>query len=187
MADPMRHLPASFVQGREKVLVVTKWRPEERPITSRSTYPPLGKLTGPAAVALAAIVAMAGTALAAGPVKGAKYSGPVDVTVTLTVSFKVSGSGKKVSSLRVSPSLPNKCGYGGPLPTDTSKPAKIKHRKFTAKITEKASSGTVIATATVTGKFFGKGKEKGTVKTNLPKAKSCNGSFRYSTKAQTSG
>ena len=79
--------------------------------------------------------------------KGAKYSGRVNVTATLTVSFKVSRSGKKVTSLKVSPSLPNSCGYGGPPPTQTSKPAKIAHGKFTAKITEKAGNGTVIATA----------------------------------------
>ena len=42
------------------------------------------------------MVATFGVALAAAPVKGAKYSGPVKVTATLTVSFKVSRSGKKV-------------------------------------------------------------------------------------------
>ena len=146
----------------------------------------LGKLIGSTAVGLTAILALTGIALAASPVKGAKYSGRVKVSATLTVSFKVSGSGKKITSLKVSPSLPNTCGYGGPLPTDTSKPAKIKDGKFTAKITEKASSGTVIGTAKVTGKFLAKGKEKGTITTSLPNAKSCNGSFTYSTKATKS-
>jgi hypothetical protein len=152
-------------------------------MTPPSRDPQLGKLIGSTALALAAILAIAGIAHAVAPVKGAKYSGPVNVTATLTVSFKVAGSGKKVTSLKVSPSLPNSCGYGGPPPTDTSKPAKIRHGKFAAKITEKATSGTVIATARVTGKFLAKGKEKGAVKTNLPNAKSCNGSFTYSTKA----
>jgi hypothetical protein len=155
-------------------------------MTPPSRDAPLGKLIASSALGLTAILAIAGMALAASPVKGAKYSGRVKVSATLTVSFKVSGSGKKVTSLKVSPSLPNTCGYGGPLPTDTSKPAKIKHGKFTAKITEKASSGTVIGTAKVTGKFLAKGKEKGTVRTNLPNAKSCNGSFTYSTKVTQS-
>jgi hypothetical protein len=140
-------------------------------------------LIGSTALVLGAILCVAGIAVAAAPVKGAKYSGPVKVTATLTVSFKVTGSGKKVKSLKVSPSLPNSCGYGGPPPTETSKPAKIKHGRFTAKITEKASGGTIVATAKVTGKFLAKGKEKGTIKTDLPKAKSCNGSFAYSTQA----
>lgn len=155
-------------------------------MTPPSRHPQLGKLIASTALGLTAILAITGIALAASPVKGAKYSGRVKVSATLTVSFKVSGSGKNVTSLRVSPSLPNTCGYGGPPPTASSKPARIKQGKFTAKITEKASSGTVIGTAKVTGTFLAKGKEKGTVKTNLPNAKSCNGSFTYSTKAAKS-
>jgi hypothetical protein len=152
-------------------------------MTLPSRDPKPGGLIASTALALAAILALAGIAFAAAPVKGSKYSGPVNVTATLTVSFKVSGSGKRVSSLKVSPSLPNSCGYGGPPPAETSKPAKIKDGKFTAKITEKATNGTVITTAKVTGKFLAKGKEKGTINTNLPNAKSCNGTFAYSTKA----
>ncbi len=79
----------------------------------------LGKLIGSTAVGLTAILAITGIALAASPVKGAKYSGRVKVSATLTVSFKVSGSGKKITSLKVSPSLPNTCGYGGPPPTES--------------------------------------------------------------------
>ena len=41
----------------------------------------------------------------------------------------------------------------------------------------------MIATATVTGRFLAGGKEKGTIKSVEPNAKSCNGSFAYSTKA----
>jgi hypothetical protein len=152
-------------------------------MTPPSRHPPLSKLIGSAALALAAILAIAGIAHAVAPVKGAKYSGRVGVTASLTVSFKVSRSGKKITSLKVRPSLPNTCGYGGPPPTATARPAKIGHGKFAAKITEKASNGTVIATAKVTGKFLAKGKEKGTIDTNLPNAKSCNGTFAYSTKA----
>jgi hypothetical protein len=144
----------------------------------------LGKLIGPAALAVAATLATAGIALAAGPVKGAKYSGRVNVNATLTVSFKVSRSGKGVTSLKVSPSLPNRCGYGGPPPTQTSRSARIAHSKFTAKITETASSGTVIGTAKVTGKFLAGGKGKGSIVVNLPNALSCNGSFSYSTKVK---
>ena len=116
------------------------------------------------------------------PILGASQRNP-----TLTVSFKVSRSGKRVSSLKVSPSLPNSCGYGGPPPTQTSKPAKIADGKFTAKITEKAGNGTVAARATITGRFLAKRKEKGTIKTSVPAATSCNGTFSYSTKVKKKG
>jgi hypothetical protein len=135
------------------------------------------------ALGAASIVALAGIADAAAPVKGARYSGHVKVTANLTVTFKVARSGKKVTSLDVRPSLPNSCGYGGPEPTHRSRAAKIKHGKFKAKITEKAANGTVIGTATVTGKFLRRGKERGTIKSVLPNATSCNGTFSYSTKA----
>jgi hypothetical protein len=132
----------------------------------------------------AAILSTAGIALAAGPVKGAKYSGRVSATASLKVSFKVSRSGKKITALKVSPSLPSSCGFGGPPPTQTSKPAKIEHGKFTAKITEKASNGNLIETAKVTGKFLTKGKEKGNIEADLPNAKSCSGTFSYSTRVK---
>ncbi len=144
------------------------------------------RLIASTALAVGAIVALVATANATAPVKGATYSGNVNVTATLKVTFKVARSGKKVTSLDVRPSLPNSCGYGGPEPTHTSKPAEVKHGKFTGKITEKASSGKVIATATVTGKFLAGGKEKGAIKSIEPAAKSCNGSFAYSTKATKS-
>jgi hypothetical protein len=139
------------------------------------------KLIGFVVLVLAASLTVVGIGFAAAPVKGSKYSGRVKVSATLTVSFKVASSGKKVTSLKVSPSLPNSCGYGGPHPTASSKPAKIDRGKFTAKVTEKGAGGKVIDTATVTGSFLPGGKEKGTIKTDVPGAKSCNGRFAYST------
>jgi hypothetical protein len=154
-------------------------------MTPPSRDPKPSKLIGSTVLVVAAMLAIIGTAFAAAPVMGVKYSGRVNGTATLTVSFKVSGSGKKIASLKVSPTLPNSCGYGGPLTTtETSKPAKIVKGKFSAKITEKTSSGAVSATAKVTGKFLANGKEKGSIKTSLPNAKSCNGTFNYTTKAK---
>jgi hypothetical protein len=143
-----------------------------------------GSFTGLVALAGAAILSTVGIAVAAGPVKGAKYSGRVNVPASLTVSFKVARSGKRITALKVSPSLPNSCGHGGPLPTQTSKSARIEHGKFAARITEKASNGTVIETANVTGKFLAKSKERGIIEASLPNAKSCNGSFSYSTRVK---
>ena len=142
----------------------------------------LKKLIGFLALTFAAMATL-GVALAAAPVKSAKYSGRVKVQATLTVSFKVSRSGNKVTSLKVTPTLPNGCGYGGPPPTQTSKSAKIKDGKFTAKVTEKSAT-TVVETAKITGTFLAKGKEKGKIKATLPNAQSCSGSFSYSTKAE---
>jgi hypothetical protein len=144
------------------------------------------KLTVLIALALTATATL-DVAVAADPVKGAKYSGDVDVTATLTVSFKVSRSGEKVKSLKVRPSLPNSCGYGGPLPTQTSKPAKIEDGKFAAKVTDKSADGTVIETAKVKGRFLADRKERGKIKATLPNAESCNGKFPYSTKAEKKG
>jgi hypothetical protein len=151
----------------------------------QTTSPQLGRSAASAAVAIAAIAAIASSALAAAPVKGGRYSGRVNITATLTVRFKVSGSGKKVTSLKVSPALPNSCGFGGPPPAQSARAAKVRKGKFTTKITEKTSGGTVTATARVKGRFLAGGKEKGRIITNVPGNTSCNGSFRYSTEAQT--
>ena len=139
---------------------------------------------GTLACALAVSLAATAIVLAAGPVKGARYSGQVKTGATLTVSFKVARSGKKVTGFKVRLSLPNSCGYGGPAPTQSFKPAQIRHGRFSGTVTEKsATSGQVVDSAIVTGKFLAGGKEQGTVKTTVPAAKRCNGTFTYSTKA----
>jgi hypothetical protein len=142
------------------------------------------RLVGSIAGVLAVSLAVTAIALAVGPVKGAKYSGHVKTGATLTVSFKVDGSGKKVTAFKVRLSLPNSCGYGGPAPTQIFKPAKIRHGRFSGTVTEKSAiSGKVVDSAKVTGKFQTGGKERGTVKTTVPAAPRCNGTFTYSTKA----
>ena len=109
-------------------------------MTPPSRHLPLSKLIGSTALALSAILAIAGVAHAVAPVKGAKYTGHVGGTASFTVSFKVSRSANKITSLKVSPSLPSTCGSGGPPPTATARPAKIAHGKFAAKITENHSA-----------------------------------------------
>jgi hypothetical protein len=142
------------------------------------------RLLGSIACVLAVSLAVTAIALAADPVKGSKYSGRVKTSVTLTVSFKVTASGKKVTGFKVRLSLPNSCGYGGPEPTQFFKPAKISHGRFSGTVTEKSAiSGKVVDSAKVTGRFLAGGKEQGTVKTTVPAAKRCNGTFSYSTKA----
>jgi hypothetical protein len=131
----------------------------------------------------AAALALVPLAFAAGPVHGARYKGQVkSADVPIAVSFKVSGSGKRLSSFKIDvPNLPNKCGYGGPDQVRPAK-AKIKGGKFSLKLTETTVGGTKVATAKVGGRFRSGGKEAGTIKTTSNTAK-CSGSFSYSAKA----
>jgi hypothetical protein len=131
----------------------------------------------------AAAAVLCSGALAAGPVKGSEYKGTVSGATTEKVSFKVSAPGTKVTNVRVTPFVPNKCGSGGASPAETSKPAVIKNGKFSAKLTEETGSGLVSGTATVTGKFLAGGKVKGLVMNPLPGAKECAGNFPYTAKA----
>ena len=121
-----------------------------------------GRVVGLAVLAVLAVGAIAATAFAANPVKGAKYSGHMTAGPTTRVTFKVSASGRKVVGMRVKPAFPNKCGGGGPPPPETSKPARIKDGRFTARVEEHLISG--VARATVTGTFLRGGREKGVIK-----------------------
>jgi hypothetical protein len=135
------------------------------------------------AVLPALLLTLAAVALAAAPVKGAKYSGSLTIAKSETVSFKVSPSGKKVTHIQVLPYVPNRCGAGGPPPAQTSIPATIKNGKFKATLNEETSNGGISGTATVTGKFLAGGKVKGVVENPLPGAPECAGNFAYTAKA----
>lgn len=140
-------------------------------------------------VGSATVVALiaAAIAFAASPVKGAKYAGHLKVASSEKVTFKVSPSGTMVTSVRVKPYLPNKCGNGGTPPPEVSKPAKIKNGKFSAVVKAELSNGLVSGMVTVTGKFLPGGKERGVVKAPLPGAPECAGNFPYTTAAKKGG
>ncbi len=118
-----------------------------------------GRVVGFAVLAVGAVAAIA---FAAAPVKGAKYSGHLKGQSETTVTLRVSASGKRVIGVRVKPYIPNKCGAGGPPPPQTSKPAKIKAGRFTAKVKAQIPEGAW--RATVKGRFLSGGREKGVVK-----------------------
>jgi hypothetical protein len=141
-----------------------------RRVTRARTLPAVG-------LALAGILATAGIALAGTPMKGTRYSGDVQNTPSLTVSFRVSKTGEKIKGLRIKPTIPNACGYGGPLPSESSKPAPITNGRFVA--TVKLRTG---AEAKVHGKFVRHHRERGTIESINPASPSCDGTFRYSTK-----
>lgn len=133
------------------------------------------------------LLALATVALAASPVKGAKYAGSLTIAKAETVTFKVSPSGKKVINVRVLPVVPNHCGVAGTPPAQNSIPAAIKNGKFKATLNEETSNGAISGTATVTGKFLAGGKVKGVVENPLPGAEECGGNFAYAAKAAEGG
>jgi hypothetical protein len=143
------------------------------------------RLGGLCAVLIAALVALAGLALAAAPVKGGRYSGHLAVSASETVSFKVSSNGKKVTGLTGPAFAPNTCGSGGPPPSQSSSPASISGGKFSAKITYRTGTGHAIATVTVKGKFKKHRKETGTMRTHFlgTGAAMCEHTFTYSAHA----
>ena len=85
--------------------------------------------------------------------------------------------------MRVGTYAPNRCGAGGPPPKQSSDTASIKKGKFTAHVFYRSNTGQLAGDAKVTGQFLANRKEKGTVKTTIPGASQCNGSFPYTTKA----
>lgn len=134
-------------------------------------------------LALVAVLATAATALAANPVKGAKYSGKINADSGLAISFKVSSNGKDVVKMKV-PQPPIFCQGGGPPPPQKpAKPAPISSKgTFKETLQYLSSTGSVIASLKVTGAFHAHRKESGKVKVSWSSA-SCNGSAPYSTKA----
>lgn len=151
--------------------------------SSLRTFCRLAALVGLAALAIAA------TALGAGPIKGATYAGRlkpghgVPLSDGTPIALKVSSSAKKVTVKMES--FPLFCEGGGPPQVIRFKPATISDGKFTAtgtETTEKQFGGGLTATATVTGKFLAGGKAKGSFEDKFTKATSCGGKTTYTAK-----
>ena len=134
-------------------------------------------------LAAVGVLALAGPALGAHQVKGAKYSGKINADGGLAISFKVSSTGKNVLHMKV-PQPPIFCQGGGPPPPQKpAKPAPISSSgTFTETLRYVSSSGSVVATMKVTGTFHAHHKESGKVTITWPAATSCSGSAGYSTK-----
>jgi hypothetical protein len=134
-------------------------------------------------LAIVAVLATATVAMASNQVKGAKYSGTINVNGGLAISFKVTSNGKDVVKMKV-PQPPIFCQGGGPPPAQKrAKPAPISSRgTFKEKLKYVSSTGSVVATLKVTGKFRARHKESGKVTVSWSAA-ACNGSALYSTKA----
>jgi len=132
------------------------------------------------APALAVMVTLATTAvaLAAGPLKGATYTGTT-VRGERPISLKVSGNGKSVTVSIADPPL--YCQGGGPPETQITKPAKV-HRNgsFSGSITYQFMHKTSFK-ASFSGKFSGK-KATGTIRSEYSSS-SCSGSTTFLAKA----
>jgi hypothetical protein len=134
------------------------------------------------ALALACLLAVAGTALGATALKGATYSGRlkpghgVPLSDGVPIAFKVSPSGKKVT-VQIE-GFPLFCEGGGPPQVVHFKAATIEGGKFQATGTEKFQ-GALTATATVTGKFIAGHKVKGSFEDKFTKIPACNGKTTY--------
>jgi hypothetical protein len=142
-----------------------------------------------AAIALVALVAVAGgatAALAAPPIKGATYKGkiklPHESNVTFQISFKVSAKGKLVSNFSLPNDYPVYCQGGGFGQVQAGSSAITKKGKFTVKLPiyfapAHQHQGFVI----ITGTFAKHGKESGKVKTDFTTSHVCNGTATYTT------
>jgi hypothetical protein len=136
--------------------------------------------------ALAVVVTMtallaAAVAQAAGPVKGAKYTGTT-ARDSQPISFKVSTSGKSVTvSIAFAPMY---CQGGGAGTVQVTKPAAISHSgSFKSTIAyEFAPEHKITSKLYVSGKFSGN-KVKGTARSEFLLAKQCDGSTSFSASA----
>ncbi len=138
--------------------------------------------------ALVVLACLATVALAAAQLRGGAYKGALlPTTRGISVSFKVSQSGKQVMALSIS-NIPIYCSGGGP-----AIPIHFKNASISSKGTFASSAQYVIKVGPlkgqvgekmkITGKFL-KGKhEQGTLTTTYPKAAACGGKSPYATKA----
>jgi hypothetical protein len=144
-------------------------------------------IAGAAAVTAGLMLGTAAAGPTATPRAGATYKGEVTThtgSEQEIVVFDVSKSGKVVKHMRVADWPLNMCGQGGPLPRQSSEPARItKAGRFTAHVLYHGG-GTVIAKAKVTGEFLRHGNEKGTIIGNLVGEPQCEGTYSYTTHAK---
>jgi hypothetical protein len=137
---------------------------------------------------LLALLLVASAALAASQVKGGSYRGGlVPSKEEIVVSFKVSTSGKQVSSLQIS-NTPLYCSGGGrPTPVHFKNASISSAGTFSSTgryvIAEGPKKGQVGTKLKIVGKFLKGMTEKGTVTTTYVGFPNCSGKSSYSTKA----
>jgi hypothetical protein len=137
------------------------------------------------AAAAAVLVLPLVPAAAAPPVAGADYQGHVSGggTQTNRVSFTVSKNGTSVRTMRIGPFPGDSCGSGGDRPAQSSRPAAIRHGRFTAHIVYR-DGDRVVSRATVTGKFLKGGKAAGAAEFHPAGAPECNQTMPFKAHAE---
>ncbi len=139
-------------------------------------------------IALAALAAYAGSAVASHPAKGQTYSGSITrlagANITFPISFEVSKSGKKVHDFSLPSGYPIYCEGGG-FGEVQDATAKVSSKgTFTAKLPIYfAPTHDHQGFVEVTGKFGKKKRESGKVSTDFTTSHACNGTSKYTTKA----
>jgi hypothetical protein len=139
------------------------------------------------AMSVLGVAGCTGLALAASQVKGGSYSGALVAPKSfVTIKFKVSGSGKKVTGLTIS-DTPFYCQGGGRAIPERFANAKIsKSGSFTSTgkfvIKEGPFKGQLSTKLKITGKFGPGGTEHGTLTSTWTKAPQCTGKSSYTTK-----
>jgi hypothetical protein len=116
----------------------------------------------------ATVLASAGFALAASPVKGGAYTGKYSDGAINGISFKVSANGKKVTDLYAETPIHCAGGCGG-FSSPSGGTAKISSKgTFKVTLPIKGLGGkTTIGTDTITCTFLKHGKAKGTVSSHF--------------------
>ena len=144
-----------------------------------------------AAVLAAALASASSASKQRSPVvKGGSYTGTLAAPRTaFAITFKVSKSGKQVTSLKIN-NLPFYCPGGGmPVPISFANAKISKTFTFSSTGVQTIKVGPLKghkgATLTLTGKFSAGRKESGRITTKFPSraSASCNGASSYSTHA----
>jgi hypothetical protein len=136
------------------------------------------------AVLIVAVAAANGSAGAAHPAKGKLYSGSIKrLGGTFPISFEVSKNGKKVHDFSLPSGYPVYCEGGGFGEAQDATAKVSKRGTFTAKLPLYfAPTHERQGFLKITGKFGKKGHESGKAITDFTRAKSCNGTSKYTTK-----
>lgn len=130
-------------------------------------------MCGAGVLAVTAMLALAGVALASNAKAGATYVGHYQGGSVEAISFKISATGKKVIDLSVE--TPFKCNGGcGGVGSPKAGSASISKGKFKAvlEIPAPGAGATAEGTDTVTGTFGKHGQAKGTVTSHFNKSSS---------------
>lgn len=143
------------------------------------------------ALLVLASLSICAAALAAHPAKGKTYTGTIDqafngkIVNRFPISFSVSQNGGTVKKFTLPSNIPIYCEGGGFGGVSGGSASVTKAGTFKVKLPIVfAPTHERQGFAIITGKFGPKKAESGSITTEFTKAKSCNGTSKYSTSAK---